>query len=165
MEIIFIAAASGVIEWDTSPGVWVISPSSQGGVPHVLAVPLVNKLGTGDVSSSPDGRVCTRGAALLLAHEPVVVAAAACVGELSAVPGLLVVAPARMIAQTGALGQGLAAHWDLGLGPAQRLALTTCQESISVSETASVMEFSADLSSVSILFSVSFNLQSWLETS
>ena len=100
--------------------------------------------------------MCTRVAALLLAHEPVIVAPAARVGELCAGPGLLVVSPARVIAQTGALGQGLAAHRDLGLGPAQRLALTTCQESISVSETASVMEFSAELSSVSPLFALSF---------
>ena len=86
--------------------------------------------------------MCTRGAALLATHEPVVVSPAARVGELSAVPGLLVVAPARVIAQTGALGQGLAAHRDLGPGLTQRLTLTTRQESVSVSETASVLELS-----------------------
>ena len=121
----------------------VISPSGQGGVPPVLAVPLIYELGARDVRISPDGRMCTRGAALLQAHEPVVVAPAAGVGELSAVPRLLVVTPARVIAQTGALGQGLAAHGDLGLGPAQRLTLATRQESVSISETASVIELSA----------------------
>lgn len=144
-EVIFIAPTSCVIEWDTSPGLGVISPSGQAGVPPVLAVPLIYELGARDVSSSPHGRMCTRGAALLSTHEPVVVSPAARVGELCAVPGLLVVTPARVIAQTGALGQGLAAHGDLGLGPTQRLTLTTRQESVSVSETASVLELSVVL--------------------
>ena len=141
-EVIRIASTSCVIEWNTSPGHGVISPSGQAGVSPVLAVPLIYELGARDVSSSPPGRMCTRGAALLATHEPVVVSPAARVGELSAEPGLPVVAPARVIAQTGALGQGLAAHGDLGPGQTQRLTLTTRQESVSVSETASVLELS-----------------------
>ena len=68
----------------------MVSPPGQAGVPPGPAVSLVQELSARDVSSSPDGRMSACGAALLLAHEPVVVSPAACVGELLAVPGLLV---------------------------------------------------------------------------
>ena len=85
----------------------------------IFTVTFVNILLTREICFPPDGRVSTRVAALLLGHEPVVVAPAACEGELLTFSCLLVVEPSRMISKTRSFRLGFAANRNLWSWPAQ----------------------------------------------
>ena len=82
----------------------------------------------------------TRGSALLVTHEPVVVPHATRVTELLAVSLVLIVEPAREVSSTRSLSPGFAADRNFRFRNTQRLTRFFTEEPVSITKTASVFK-------------------------